>query len=163
MRCTLAMCAALTLLAGCSLEHRTGAALSPTGRNSVEVLAAMDRDCLQYPVGKDAAGNQVWHADYVYFYLVYDRDLKPFRGPDGRPLARALLYHEAVAFMEKQPEIPGTTWIYRIQRIVRHVKDGRVVRDEPARVVDGENVWKLLDRDRSVRAAAARSSGVSLR
>lgn len=155
----LIVCALLGLsLWGCSAQtdrHAGNTASGLTGplRDvSPEVFAAIDRDCLQYPVSRDDDGTDIWYADYVYFYLVNTKDGDIHKGDDGEPVASGLLHSEVVAFMERQPPIPETGWRWRVKRIIRHMRDGAVVRDEEATTVDDVDLDELLRLDRAARS-----------
>ena len=153
---TFAACAAVLAL-GCSPQRSAGpsASLSPAGRVSLNALAAMTRDCLQYPSGaRDSAGNDLWYADYVYFTVV-DTACRVTMGADGRPLAMNLLYSQMTDFMDRHPRVAETQSQFNIraQRMVRHLKDRHVVRDDPVVTVEDFDLWAALSGDSAARAA----------
>jgi hypothetical protein len=154
----LAGCVAVLAL-GCSPQRSAGpsTSLSPTGRVSLNALAAMTRDCLQYSTGaRDSAGNDLWNADYVYFTVV-DTAGRVTMGADGRPLAMNLLYSQLTDFMNKHPRVAETQSQFNIcaQRVVRHLKDGHVVRDDPGVTVEDFDLWAALSGDSAARAAGS--------
>jgi hypothetical protein len=143
---------------GCSRQGPgPAAALTPTGRVSRDVLAGMSRDCLQYPTGaRDSAGNDLWNADYVYFTVV-DSAGQALRGTEGRPLAGNLLFSQLTDFMDGHPGIAAAQGQFGIcaQRIVRHMKDGKVLRDDPYVTIDDFDLFAALAADRAARLPGA--------
>ncbi len=141
-------------LAACarSSGDRLADAFASATPASAAVLAAQQRDCLQYPVRKLADGSEEWNADYVRYYLVSERDQKLALGADGKPVASGVLHSDVVRLMQRGT-IPGTAWTFRVQRSLRVVKDDKVVRESPFVTVDldAKELDRLLALDRAAR------------
>lgn len=96
MRIPCAAALALAWLTSChhAPDHTVASELASATPASAEVLAAQDRDCLQYPVHKLADGSEQWNADDVRYYLVGQRDQKLALGSDGKPVAYGVLHSD---------------------------------------------------------------------
>lgn len=114
-------------------------------------MAAQDRDCLQYPVGTDSTGAEVWYADWVFFSLVRYSDSLLAKNPDGTPIAVNLLHSQVEDFMARRQPISGTGWTYVVQRARQRVSSGKVVGVSPYQVVEDADLDSLLAWDRSAR------------
>ena len=159
MRPLLLVCAAGVVFAAVGCSHQgsgPAAALSPTGRVSPDVLTGMTRDCLQYPTGvRDSVGNDLWNADYVYFSIV-DTAGVLMKDADGRPLGENLLFSQLTDFMDRHPDVAATQkqFCIRAQRVVRHMKDGKVLRDDPEITIEDFDLFAALAADKAARGPA---------
>lgn len=140
------------LMVGCGRQSsRTGNGISAVGgpfaHRSMDAIASLDRDCLQYLVSRDSSGVEIWNADYVYFYLVQEKDGALVLDAAGRPLVSGLLHSEVADWMAERDTMPGTSWAWRIQRTAQRVRDGRVISQGAPRIVDDVDLWELLEKD----------------
>lgn len=144
---------ALLLVAGCARGEHSGAqgTTVPVDAAQARLIAAHDRDCLQYPVGRDSTGAEIWNADWVFFSLVRDADTLLAKNDDGTPVAVNLLHSQLEEFMVHQKPIPGTSWSYVVQRAQQRVSGGKVVGLSPYELVEDVDLPVLLERDRAAR------------
>ena len=129
-------------------SHGSSGAVSAAGGVKVESLSTLSEDCLQYPVETRADGARVWHADYVYYYLIDAGSHQAARDENGRIQAAGLLHAQAIAFMEAHPERERDTyWTARVARTVQVAKDGKVIEQSAVRFVDDFDLADLIARD----------------
>jgi hypothetical protein len=126
--------------------------LEPGSPTAAEVLAATDRDCLQYPVGTAPDSSEIWNADWVFFSLVRTSDSTLALGADGKPLAENLLHGQVVQFIRSHERIDSTGWIWTVKRTERRVRQGKVVSQSEYATLDDVDLADLIRKDRAARA-----------
>ena len=104
---------------------------------------------------RDSVGNDLWNADYVYFSIV-DTAGVLMKDADGRPLGENLLFSQLTDFMDRHPHVAATQKQFGIhaQRIVRHMKDGKVLRDDPDVMIEDFDLFAALAADKAARGPA---------
>ncbi len=130
----LVILAALALL-GCGSHSRNPA--SATSRASLDEMLKLQYDCLQYRVGSDSTGAELWNADYVYFYMLQGDH--PAMDKDHQPIAQGLLRTQLKEFMAQHPEYgEDAQFTYQVSRQVQRVKDGKVLSTSAPVMVDAD-------------------------
>jgi len=87
----------------------------------------------------------------VFFSLIRTSDSKLVLDAKEQPLASGLLYSQADRFMKEHPMIAGTAWCYRVKRMKRHLKDGRVLAQSEYVTLDDVDLDDLLRKDELAR------------
>lgn len=134
MACLLVILAVLAL-PGCGSQ--SGNPASATSRAALDEMLKLQSDCLQYRVGSDSTGAELWNADYVYFYMLQGD--QPAMDKDHRPIAQGLLRTQLKEFMAQHPEYgEDVQFTYRVSRQVQRVKDGKVLSTSAPVMVDAD-------------------------
>ena len=145
--------AAAPLLATSCTTHGRSALSRPESPAPAAVapLPRLDRDFVRYRAEVLADGTEIWHTDYVYYYLVEKRSGRLRLGADGRPLAAGLLASQTLAFMGAHHGLDaGAAWVCRVSRRIQYCRDGRVLKTEPPVIVDDvdvQDLWSLGEAD----------------
>lgn len=149
---------AALLIGGCTNGGSMSitSAASPTERVNLAALASMNEDCLQYLVETRGDGTELWYADYPYFYLMDAGTEKATLDDKGRPLADALLYRQAVAFMARHPGLEGrTAWGVRLARYEQLVRDGKELSRSEVKWVEEFDLDELRRKDAETRKSVS--------